>query len=137
MEIKHPNRDKARTRQNEWTDPKPLPDTIEENIETEVGPDLPNSEFSDKRRKKDKRKWCKGKVGREHNLAIRAESYLENMGATCGYKPYQIIGNDETKYHWSCIHEEYCTNCGKILASWLPEEKCPTLDSDSKHNESK
>lgn len=50
------------------------------------------------RPKKDTRRWCRGKVGREHVL---------------GCKPHWLFG---TPGWW----EHYCMNCGKVVDMWFP-----------------
>lgn len=128
MKIKHPNKGKTITRKSEWTEPNPMPDTAQEvAVFEEDESNSLNGEFSDKRRKKNTKNLCKGKVGKEHNLAIRANKHWEDVGATCGLKTLRSVGNEVVNQRWFCIHEEYCTNCGKKVAKCLPMEKCPTV----------
>lgn len=69
------------------------------------------------RAKKDTRRWCKGKPGREHQLDIRRSSH----GFPCG-------PNWSSRY-W-CWHERYCTVCGKIMTTLgLKPDECPDLAS--------
>lgn len=71
--------------------------------------------------KKDTRRWCKGKVGREHTPAIeRSHGERYPNGRPC----QRIEG-----YTWAlgCHHHEVCTTCGKILRWTIPYEECPDL----------
>jgi hypothetical protein len=76
--------------------------------------------------KKDTRKWCKGKVGRQHETALRIQRYLiplrrsTQCGPRNGHSLFWGGGNDET---WVCYHEQYCVKCGKI--DWSAHFRCP------------
>jgi hypothetical protein len=65
--------------------------------------------------RKDTKHWCKGKVGREHTPAI--ELPANAWRRTCGWT--RIFADE---MHWSCVHVELCTACGKHLrpaSGWL------------------
>lgn len=66
------------------------------------------------RRKKDTRRWCKGREGREHVSAITKHGYHARSGCQ------RAVGGDEER--WICWHVEACTVCGKILRDTVP---CP------------
>ena len=72
------------------------------------------------RSKKNTRKWCKGKVGREHTTELVYRShygyYLDKYG--CGIKKKFVRwgGSDRVwEDTWYCLHEVKCTKCGKVL----------------------
>ena len=88
--------------------------------------------------KKDTRRWCKGKVGREHTIDIRRIKYGWYVNADrvrCDYirnlypwwerAPYYRNRGDE----WVCHHERFCTTCGKILSP-LDSNYCPDRPKD-------
>lgn len=57
------------------------------------------------RAKKDTKRWCKGKVGREHVTEIRTEDWLGrdyHCGPSWGGR-------------WACWERVVCTVCGKKL----------------------
>lgn len=60
--------------------------------------------------RKDKRRWCRGKVGVEHQPAIRkGDNYTYARRVCEQWQP----GKRWTR--WLCCEQEYCTACGKIL----------------------
>lgn len=66
-------------------------------------------------KRKDTKRWCKGKVGREHFTAIQRS---------------QIFGIDHPCHvgymgKWVCYHNVVCTVCGKILKEWGYGFDCP------------
>lgn len=79
-------------------------------------------------KKKSTKRWCRGKVGREHQLAI-----------VDGEKFMTPCGPDETSWmtwrrgsrtepeppKWWCRHQQVCTACGKILEYFLTAYQCP------------
>src|SRR6266568_2852968 len=66
----------------------------------------------DRRSRKDTRRWCKGKPGREHQP--RQVTISAGMGLSCGA--------------WFCWHAETCACCGKILRYLKPAE-CPAAQA--------
>jgi hypothetical protein len=67
-------------------------------------------------RRKDTKRWCKGKVGREHKAEIvRDPQLIWRAGTKCQHQAQWL----------PCTHLERCTECGKILRRWLPVEECP------------
>jgi hypothetical protein len=79
------------------------------------------------KKKKNTKKWCKGKVGREHVPHIIKSNY----GVTdkcCNYAPWSVRHkNGETTplKKYLCWHQRSCQNCGKVLEWFLSEEECP------------
>lgn len=71
--------------------------------------------------KKDTRRWCKGKVGREHVFEIRKQRWAIALHRElrCGFG--QGIFADDTG--WTCYHERFCVNCGKVF--WYDKFECP------------
>ena len=66
------------------------------------------------RSRKDTKRWCKGKTGREHVPRLIVKGY--NSDFTCG------PGWDG---RWRCYHREACAVCGKILGDRIPAGSCP------------
>lgn len=69
------------------------------------------------RAKKDRRRWCRGKVGIEHTTAIRDKNPRWRYNE-------QICGNPKhlRLFGWICYEQEYCTECGKILRHTLGKD---------------
>jgi hypothetical protein len=63
--------------------------------------------------RKDTRRWCKGKPGREHAAEIVLRPWY---GRECG-KPSWYP-------QWVCQHAEVCAACGKVLRH-LRVDECP------------
>lgn len=96
-------------------------------------------------RRKDTKRWCRGKVGVEHELAAAVRSFYGNA-YVCGWRRTGYYASVEpppvypkgvpipkrrrlikrefvvTGREWRCFHEWRCTVCGKWLGS-LPQ--CP------------
>lgn len=71
--------------------------------------------------KKDTKHWCKGKVGREHTLAI--EMPQNAWRRSCGW-----VTNVGSEPYYGCMHVELCTTCGKQLRhsyAWLQDSTDP------------
>lgn len=86
------------------------------------------------RAKKNRRSWCGGHEGREHEPEIRLEKgvasrrrfSLRQETARCRWTMWFVSGKPMSgKLHWSCSHEEVCTSCGRILRPWVSPEECP------------
>ena len=82
-----------------------------------------------RRSRKDTRTWCKGKVGREHQTAVRIPEWVISLHARSG-KPVPPCGprertmrNGVVQAYYSCEHRVYCTVCGKDLGL-APIETC-------------
>ena len=94
------------------------------------------------RSKKDRKKWCRGKVGVEHEPEIRlnkisawrrarGEKRYVGLRVRCGWTMFlwrlrlrkDDAAADVTR--WSCDHERACKNCGKILDAVLTRKDCP------------
>lgn len=82
------------------------------------------------RPRKDRRRWCRGKPGVEHEPAVRLGSYgvsLERASKPwvgCHWAISYCAGR-VPRLRWSCLHQIGCRNCGKAL-EWVVEfERCP------------
>lgn len=98
------------------------------------------------RRKRSTKRWCRGKEGVEHKLAIRLKRYTESLARypyqqtssrhaqyfhykrTCGWSPWFYTVSGDWTYH--CSHEQHCVNCGKIFP--LERKRCPEYDQHPK-----
>lgn len=65
--------------------------------------------------KKDKARWCKGKVGVEHAWAViipvNTDSFY--LRRECSMVTYGRVGG-KTWNTWLCKHRVVCTKCGRI-----------------------
>lgn len=92
------------------------------------------------RSRKDRRRWCRGKVGVKHVTALRISAWatqrlrhFPDSPTTCRWvgqyhwRATAVHGPrvwEQVGWRWQCLHEEHCTRCGKILRSLLGVE-CP------------
>ena len=88
-----------------WEDtPKPqdrlLPDTIRP-----------------QRAKKNTRKWCKGKVGVEHEIEIVRHHYYASHDRKCHWWDIVLRGGEVKDRRWICYHAQRCVFCGKYVAT--------------------
>lgn len=92
--------------------------------------------------KKNTKRWCKGKVGREHQPALRIASPYTRV-YQCGWVKdswrmaiHKRFGPGDGGPYWECDHEQYCQACGKILLSmWSNKIDCPDYTEDkSRHH---
>ena len=78
------------------------------------------------KKKKNSKKWCRGKVGREHVPNITRSNY--GSLSKCQPAPWRVVGRyGETMptKRYLCWHQRSCQVCGKVLEYWLPAEECP------------
>jgi hypothetical protein len=94
------------------------------------------------RARKDRRHWCKGKVGVEHVPVIQTSKnsrYMLNKygpdspHTRCQWEVNHLwrlfrdgrrwVSGDEI--HWNCKHQRACANCGKILKRYGVGKDCP------------
>jgi hypothetical protein len=77
------------------------------------------------RQRKDTKRWCKGRYGREHRPVVQFSnwaSYWIERGRTC----HETSGASTwMRESWRCFHEITCERCGKILNYSVPKEQCP------------
>lgn len=84
----------------------------------------PEERLVHQERRKSTRKWCKGKVGVEHEAeVVRHHAYVGGVfeGKDCHW--WEIINYGS---QWQCYHARQCTRCGKYVDMVLPTEDCPT-----------
>lgn len=75
--------------------------------------------------KKDKKKWCKGKVGNEHEYGIG----LPNWAKSGPYKEWRCAPWDTVVgLRWYCRHDMVCSKCGRH--ELLPSIQCPDRPED-------
>ncbi len=73
-----------------------------------------------KNKKKNTKKWCGGKEGRQHQIEIiLSDRYGTKV--KCGNKMFRPM--------WLCYHQEKCNVCGKILKYSL-DKKCPKFENN-------
>lgn len=85
----------------------------------------PDDKPSTGTRRKDTRRWCKGKPGRDHVPGEPVKgSYAASHDWPCSWHLSGVVGREPTP-RYSCLHEVRCQTCGKILEHWLEPERCP------------
>lgn len=92
------------------------------------------------RKKKDTRKWCRGKVGIEHQYVVEVDQGGWYGWGTCQSRAEQaikIFNHEEQKYrrYWwprSCLHITRCGVCGKVSEHSTPLKNCPDLSDEVK-----
>lgn len=76
--------------------------------------------------RKNTREWCRGKVGRRHEVEVRLDPQMVSMNDRAG-RPTLChrwqYGNERYRL-WICYHQIVCVNCGKILNHSLGSD-CP------------
>ena len=77
-----------------------------------LAPDVPAH-----RSRKNTRKWCRGKVGVEHQLAVETRFRYGWEPRPCHWYPW-------AESNWGCYHVQRCTACRKILHE-LRNRECP------------
>lgn len=84
--------------------------------------------------KKDTRRWCRGRVGRDHVPVIQLEKgtaslrryALDPVRARCRWTMWFVGGRAITgQLHWSCGHQLLCATCKKVLEPCIRPEECP------------
>jgi hypothetical protein len=76
------------------------------------------------RARKDRRHWCKGKVGVPHRPVIRLGKYAAFRVRYVDRNPCYAATWLRRSNYWICSHERACEVCGKILEATLGES-CP------------
>lgn len=87
------------------------------------------SEAITRGKKKSTKRWCKGKVGREHVPEV-VESHVYGFLVHIGHGQHAKCHERDEMFKklnggWFCRHAERCATCGKILRDQLPREECP------------
>lgn len=68
--------------------------------------------------KKDRKRWCKGKVGREHDYQVQVRPNDWGMRRDKPCKPW----SDRYDW-WICKHAMICQNCGR--QEDITQDQCP------------
>lgn len=92
------------------------------------------------RPKKDRRRWCRGKVGKPHQPVIAYHPPLHyargEVDWRCGWRCWRYLGGGPAEPHtdhtlgggmihnYRCHHVERCAECGKILTRTV---ECPEV----------
>lgn len=86
-----------------------------------------DEDLSKTKSKKNTRKWCKGKVGKEHVPIVSIDTKMLTYVRECHWREYSwTVFKREPEKRWQCHHHTTCQNCGKVLESWyLTKDKCP------------
>jgi hypothetical protein len=74
---------------------------------------------------KDRKRWCRGKVGAEHEPVLAAPKDGEQR---CRPRPEWAAKNPRALWHnrpWWCLHHRECAECGKVLEHFIPWDECP------------
>jgi hypothetical protein len=83
--------------------------------------------------RKDTRRWCRGKEGREHRLVLvlRHDGFCDRRCEWVSWYDYRLLfrGEDDegARVGWACSHQEVCESCGKIIRDLfqIPAAECP------------
>jgi hypothetical protein len=67
-------------------------------------------------KRKNTRRWCKGKVGVEHTLVVRMR---RDRSKGCHWFAWSVRGKAIQRGAWICVEQEVCISCGKILRHTL------------------
>lgn len=89
-------------------------------------PDMPRY-----RARKDRKRWCRGKVGVEHvPKVVMSKTWvyvLTRDGKERGCRWLSMnYWHPEKHQRYACYHERRCTQCGKVLKEGLGRD-CPTF----------
>lgn len=77
------------------------------------------------RGRKNTRKWCKGKVGREHQPVVTLDKNMLSLRGRLGKPLCRLPEEGEKHPLWLyCSHQVTCEVCEKVL-EWTPAV-CPT-----------
>lgn len=79
--------------------------------------------------RKNTKKWCRGKVGVEHQSMLVFDVRRAYLSVDClDFKArVEKWGND---LNW-CLHIEECQKCGKITEHTVQAVRCPTIQGAS------
>lgn len=79
-------------------------------------------------KRKSTAKWCKGKVGVEHQPELVINHNMTHLKPCSWRVLYRFRGGEREVWRWLyyCKHSYKCTNCGKYTEVWLKnKEECP------------
>lgn len=82
--------------------------------------------------RKDRKRWCRGKPGVEHEGAYGRLRNQWSYDQPCGWVvwsrdnwPWPAWRNGACCSYWRCCEQEYCAVCGKIVRNSLGDD-CTT-----------
>lgn len=81
------------------------------------------------RARKNRRRWCRGKVGVEHVPETRLSRYAAYRRARTDGDVPECYRAEWWPSRWWCNHERYCVNCGKIVVVSLNDD-CPDFTTE-------
>jgi hypothetical protein len=83
--------------------------------------DVPDEGVRRGRARKDRRRWCGGHPGREHEPVTVARS--DGVHDRCEPAPafWERLGHGT----WRCIHRVVCARCGRVLDPAPDQAACP------------
>lgn len=82
------------------------------------------------RARKDRRRWCRGKIGTPHRPVVRLGNYAAfRLRYNAVKAPCYVATWLRSSTRWICSHERACENCGKILEHSLGDD-CPDRPAD-------
>lgn len=70
--------------------------------------------------RKNTKRWCRGKVGTEHQPAV---TMGQSWGRVCGKDQSWSVRRRALVNVWRCYHEMRCSQCGKVVDRSV--ERCP------------
>ena len=74
--------------------------------------------------KKDRKRWCKGKPGREHDYQVQVQPNGWGSHGTPSSERRCQPHNWPTRYDWwICKHAAICQNCGRQES--ITKQQCP------------
>jgi hypothetical protein len=77
-------------------------------------------ETSPHRSSKNRRRWCRGKPGVEHQPVMTKRGYHSDTDTTCRRCPWGLRD-------WWCYHVDQCATCGRVLRHYEGRE-CPDFE---------
>lgn len=78
--------------------------------------------------RKDRKRWCKGRVGVEHATVVQ---YPPNLAGWVTRRPRALCGPSRyVRSGWTCHHVVQCTVCGRIMREFLGAD-CPQYDAEA------
>lgn len=90
--------------------------------------DDPDAQHNQERKghaSKDTKRWCKGKVGVEHDPEMTMEGRPSNIKCARLQWHSWWARREDVDPHWHCWHRERCRRCGKITNHFPLSSRCP------------
>ena len=95
---------------------------------TAAGGELPPRHRS----RRDRARWCGGKVGREHHYRVTTPRNQPGwMGQCRGLFAWEVAARAARSWlrylpEWHCNHARVCSACGRVAFQRVAPESCPT-----------